>query len=63
MWSVTKAITRAKKVDVQDDHFEKTLPDCPFPNLSFRITGEPKHLVGERIHWEPDAAAANFIFE
>ena len=32
MWSATKAITRAKKVDIQDDYFEETLPDCSFPN-------------------------------
>lgn len=32
MWSATKAITRAKKVAIQDDYFEETLPDCPFPN-------------------------------
>lgn len=32
MWSATKAITRSKNVDIQDDYFEETLPDCPFPN-------------------------------
>lgn len=62
MWSATKAITRAKKVDIQDDYFEETLPDCSFPN-SHAESREPKYLVEERIHWEPDVAAANFIFE
>lgn len=31
--------------------------------LSFRVTGEAKHLVEERIHWEPPAIAGNFIVE
>lgn len=64
MWPTTKAITWAKKLDIQDENSEDTLPDCPFPSSqALRITGEAKHLVEERIHWEPPAIAGNFIVE
>lgn len=48
------------------ENFVKILFPTALPKthkLSFKIPREATNFVGEKIHWESDAIAGNFIFE